>query len=190
MINKNGALYHHECGTCVKVTFYGGKEMDNNSGEIKVVKLPMMKIAKHTIISPNPEEDVSVYMDTWAKESGLLDLKDYMPRSFGWDDDVSEEVKQSNPDFRGYSKCITLPNDFMPNSSGVVISHIEANEYATIRITDPFSCPWEKIPEGWQKLRAYIQNSTYTASAWGFEEVIEIDGVICMDIFIPIKQRV
>ena len=157
--------------------------------EIKVIKLPKMKIAKHTVLSPNPEEDVTVYMDTWVKESGLLDLKDYTPRSFGWDDDVSDEVKQTNPDFRGYAKCITLPDDFTPKSSGVEISYIEANEYVTIRIVDPFSCPWEKIPEGWKKLRAYIQNSAYATTAWGFEEVIEIDGVTYMDVFIPIKQR-
>jgi len=163
--------------------------MDNTYSEIRLEKLPRMKIAKHTVISPTPEEDVSVYMDNWAKVSGLADLKDYKPRSFGWDDDVSDEDKQKNPDFRGYAKCMTLPDDFMPKHNDVEILHIEAGEYATLRITDPFSNPFEKIPTGWQKLRDYIHTNEYAQKAWGFEEIIEVDGVIHMNVFIPVKQH-
>jgi len=74
-------------------------KMDNVYSEIKLEKLPKMRIAKHTVVSPTPEEDVSNYMDNWAKESGLADLKDYVPRSFGWDADVGEKDKENNPDF-------------------------------------------------------------------------------------------
>ena len=165
--------------------------MNNIYSEVRFEKLPKMKIAKHTVVSLNPEEDVSKYMDNWAKESGLLALKDYTPRSFGWDDDVDEEIKKSNPHFRAYAKCITLPEDFTPKNNDIEILYIEADEYATLRITDPFSNPFEKIPGGWQKLWAYVQNSGYMPTVWdnrySFEEIIETDGVIYMDLYIPVK---
>lgn len=165
--------------------------MDNIYGEIKFVELPEFRIAKHMVISNNPEEDVSEYISKWAKKSGLLDLKDYEPRCFGWDVDVSDEDKINNKNFRGYAKCITLPEDFKPKHEGVEILYMQADEYATLRITDPFSNPFEKIPSGWKKLWDFVQNSEYKPKTWenrkSFEEVIEIDGVIYMDLYIPIK---
>jgi len=98
--------------------------MDNTYSEIRVEKLPKMRVAKHTVISPTPEEDVSIYMDNWAKASGLAVLKDYTPRSFGWDDNIPDEDKQKNPDFRGYSKCMTLPDDFIPKHNDVAYMEV------------------------------------------------------------------
>lgn len=166
--------------------------MDNIYSEIRFEKLPKLRIAKHTVISATPEEDVSNYMDNWTKESGLIDLKDYTPRSFGWDTDVNDEDKKTNPHFRGYSKCVALPEGFVPKHNGVEILYMQADEYATLRITDPFSNPFEKIPSGWQKLWDYVKNSEYMPKVWdgrlSFEEVIEINGVTYMDVYIPINK--
>ena len=162
---------------------------ENWNSEIRFEKLPKMRIAKHIVISLNPEEEVSVYMDNWAKESGLMDLKDYIFRSFGWDIDVDDEDKENNPNFRGYAKCITVPEDFAPKHNGVETLYMQADEYAVLRITDPFSNPFERIPGGWQKLWKYVKNSGYMPKVWdnrhSFEEVIEIDGLTYMDVYVP-----
>jgi len=80
----------------------------------------------------------------------------------------------------------------MSKRDGVDILHMQADEYATLRITDPFSNPFEKIPMGWQKLWDYVQNSEYMPKVWdnrhSFEEIIEIGGVMHMKLYIPIDN--
>ena len=160
--------------------------MENIYSEIRFEKLPRMKIAKHTVISPNPEDDIFGYMEDWAKESGLMDLTNYTSRKFGWNED-----KIDNPDFRGYTLCLTMPEDFTPKRSDVEILHMEADEYAVLRVIAPFADPEVRIGGGWQKVFNYVQNSEYKTETWDnryvFEEISEIDGVMYMDIYVPIK---
>lgn len=61
------------------------EKMDSIYSDIRIVSLPKMRIARYVIISPNPEHDSISYMDNWARNSGLLDLKDYKSRRIGWD---------------------------------------------------------------------------------------------------------
>jgi hypothetical protein len=48
-----------------------------------------------------------------------------------------------------------------------------------------------RIGGGWQKVFDYVQNSEYKTEIWDnryvFEEITEIDGVMYMDIYVPIK---
>jgi len=164
--------------------------METTYSEMKIVKLPKMKIAKHRIISHEPEDDVIKYMDNWAKENGLLDIIDFAPRKFGWDyPHLTEEQKSEN--LRGYEYCYTLPENFVPKSDDVEILFIESDEYAVLRIIDPFSNPFEKIPTGWEKLLNFVDNSENKTTHWDnrycMEEVIEVDGKIYMDIYFPVK---
>jgi DNA gyrase inhibitor GyrI len=164
--------------------------MENSFSDVRIEKLPRMKVAMHKIISSEPENEVFEYMDNWAKESGLLDYKDYNSRKFGWNyPHLSEEEKSKN--FRGYEYCYTLPENFIPKNDGVKILFIESDEYAVLRITDPFSNPFEKIPPAWEKLMDYVNNSEYKTTRWDnrytMEEVIEINGITYMDIYIPVK---
>ena len=159
--------------------------MDSIYSEIRFEKLSKMKIAKHTVISPNPEEDVFRYMEDWASNSGLAALTNYTPRKFGWNEDETAE------NGRGYTLCVTMPDDFTPKNDSVEILYMEADEYAVIRITDPFADPAVRIGGGWQKIFKYVQNSEYKTLSWEnryvFEEIIEIDGAMYMDVRVPIK---
>ena len=163
--------------------------MDQIYSEVRILKLPKMRVAKYEMNSQNPEEDVFRYMDNWKEKSGLTNLKDYTPRNFGWDIGVKSEVQKNNPDFRGYALCVTLPEDFTPKCNGVEITHIDADEYAAMRITEPFINPYEKIPVGWQKLSDYLQTDDcrmrQTNGRYWMEEVITIDNVTYMDIYCP-----
>lgn len=165
--------------------------MDKTYSEIRFIKLPRLKVAKYTAISPNPENDAHEYMENWGKESGLADLKDYKSRIFGCDAELSKIDTETNPDFRGYSLYVTIPEDFTPQNNRAEILYIEADEYATLRITDPFSDPFGKIPPGWQKLFDYVLNSEYKPenreNRYCFEEIIEMDGTTYMDVYAPIK---
>jgi len=112
-------------------------------------------------------------------------LTNYTPRKFGWNEDETAE------NGRGYTLCVTMPEDFTPKNNSVEILHMEADEYAVIRVTDPFADPAARIGGGWQKVFEYVQNSEYKTLSWEnryvFEEIIEIDGVMYMDVRVPIK---
>lgn len=120
--------------------------MDKAFSKIRFEKLPRTRVAKHVVFSATPEDDVVNYMNDWAKKSGLFDIEGYAPRKFGWNVDADNETKRTNPKVRGYGYCLTLPDDFTPKHNGVEITYIEADEYAVLRITDPFSDPFAKIP--------------------------------------------
>jgi len=166
-------------------------DMDDVYSEVRFEKLPTMRVAKHTIISSKPEDDVFEYMENWAKESGLMDLGNYTPRKYGWNVEVEGDEKERNPDFRGYALCITLPEDFTPRRNDIEILLMNADEYAILRIIEPFADPFVRIGGGWQKVLDYVQNSEYKTKTWdnryAFEEIIVIDGVTYMDVFMPIK---
>ena len=165
--------------------------MDNIYSEITFKKLPKMKTARYVMISPQPEDDVIRYMDHWAKESGLLDVADYTPRKFGWDFPFVSEEQKAKFQLRGYVYLYTLPDDFTPKCDGVEIATLEADEYAVMRITEPMNNPFETIPNGWGRLFQFVQNSGYKTKSWEnrfcLEEVIEIDGITYMDIYVPVK---
>ena len=165
--------------------------MENIYSEIKFEKQPRMRIARYVIISPNPECDVMNYMDNWAEKSGLLEVADFTPRKIGWDFHCVSEEQKTQFNLRGYVYCYTLPEDFTPKCDGAEIAYIEADEYAVLRITDPFADPFARIGGGWQKVFDYVQNSEYKTKVWDnrycFEEIIEIDGVTYMDIYIPTR---
>lgn len=165
--------------------------MNSIYSEIKIQQLPKMRVARYVIISPQPENDVINYMDNWARASGLLDVQDYNPRKFGWDFPFVSEEQRAKFNLRGYVYLYTLPEDFIPKCDGAEIAYIEADEYAVMRITDPFANPFHIIPDAWKKLFDYVQNSEYRTKSWdnryALEEVIEVDGVTYMDIFVPVK---
>ncbi|MCL2592593.1 MAG: hypothetical protein FWD82_04425 [Defluviitaleaceae bacterium] len=166
--------------------------MDNNIySEIKIVALEKVKVARYVIISPSPENDVVAYMNNWAKNSGLLDVKGYMPRKFGWDFPFVSEEQRAKFNLRGYVYLYTLPENFTPKCDGAEITYLEADEYAVMRITEPFNNPFETIPNGYKKLFEFVQSSEYKTTTWEsrycLEEVIEINGITYMDIYIPVK---
>ena len=164
--------------------------MDTIYSEVKFKTLPRMRVAMYRVASSNPEEEVMNYMNNWAKESGLFDIENFIPRAFGWDyPHLSEEQKSNN--LRGYEFCYTIPENFTPKIEGADILYIESDEYAVIRITDPFTNPFDTIPNGWRKLYEFVNASEFKTTLWNnryaMEEVIEIDGITYMDIYFPIK---
>jgi AraC family transcriptional regulator len=82
----------------------------------------------------------------------------------------------------------------------VSVKLIPAYRYATLRITDPFADPFERIGGGWRFLANWLQHHEVPTEpglsgepadcqqAACLEEVLEIDGVTVMDIFIPLER--
>lgn len=148
--------------------------------------LAPMTVASHTIISENPEEEVIAYVQAIMREHDLpMDTEQY-----GFDSPVSAEEEQAGK--RGYEYWVKVPADW--NENRLSLKTIPSYQYATIRITDPFENPFDKIPSGWKALVKWIEeNKVHSHDSKGLrsanclEQVVEIDGVTYMDIMIPIK---
>ena len=52
--------------------------------EIEIRRVKPFTMARYVMISPNPEDDVNAYMDSWARNSGLLTMHPGAKR-IGWD---------------------------------------------------------------------------------------------------------
>lgn len=155
---------------------------------VSVVTVPAFTMGRYVIISPQPENDVQMYLDQWAKASGLADRPE-KPRQIGWDFPFVSKEQQNRFGLRGYAAAWILPEDFEPRCPGVEIARQEEAQYAKITVRDPFRAAFDRIPKGYQKILEYLgangfkeNHSTEYLSC--FEEVYEKDGEPYMDIFI------
>lgn len=163
---------------------YGGKQMDNIFNDVRFESLGTMFVASAKVVSSNPEEEVIAFLTEWIKENGI----DPQARTFGFDIPVSEQEK--NKGLRGYEYWVKVSEN-TPVNKGVALKKVEGCKYAVLRITNPFSNPFDTIPNGWKILVEWVNSKGYKASCdkerYWLEEVVEIDGVTYMDIYFPIN---
>jgi predicted transcriptional regulator YdeE len=87
------------------------------------------------------------------------------------------------------------PEKFDFEGTEVRVKTIPGYRYATLRIEDPFSNPFERIGTGWQYLVKWLEDHDFKASDFErchqancLEEVKEVGGVTVMDIYIPVDR--
>lgn len=66
-------VFHRKIDELLRVNL--AKRM-NEYSDVKITKVPGFTMGRYVIISPNPEDDVHSYMETWAQRSGLLSVTD------------------------------------------------------------------------------------------------------------------
>lgn len=57
---------------------------DEIYSEVTIKTVKAFRMARYVMVTPKPEDDVNAYMDNWARQSGLLQLKPDAMR-IGWD---------------------------------------------------------------------------------------------------------
>ena len=160
---------------------------ENYFSPVSIVTFPAFTMARYVIISPQPEDDVQMYLDNWAKKSGLFEYTEH-PRQIGWDFPFVSKEQQNRFGLRGYVAAWILPEGFEPRCPGVEISKQDETQYAKITVHDPFKAAFERIPKGYQKILDYLGANGFkenhgTKYLSCFEEVYEKDGITCMDIY-------
>lgn len=155
---------------------------------VSVVTVPAFTLGRYVIISPQPENDVQMYLDRWADASGLNDLPG-RKRQIGWDFPFVSMEQQNRFGLRGYVAGWILPEEFEPKCSGVEVYKQAEAQYAKITVHDPFQAAFDRIPKGYQRILEYLGANGFkenhgTEFLGCFEEVYEQDGEICMDIYI------
>lgn len=161
---------------------HGGFLMDYFS-EVRIDKLNCMTVASARRISNNPEDEAVTYMTKWAEKTGIGNS-----RRFGFDIPVTEE--EQNRGLRGYEYWVSVDENVL-TPDDITLKNVEECKYAILRITDPFIDPFERIPMGWKKLASWVNSKGYKTSCekerYWLEEVLEIEGLVIMDIYFPIE---
>lgn len=177
--------------------------MSNYLGDVRIVKMAPMVVLSGVAVGSEPKETI---MSTMIQLAAAYDLN--VIRRFGFDSPVTAE--QASVQLRGYEywlvldevSLVKLPagDSFEFDETCVSVKRIPAYRYATLRITDPFTDPFERIGGGWRFLAEWLQTHEVPAEpgladepsdchqAACLEEVLEVDGVTVMDIFIPLEK--
>jgi len=155
---------------------------------VSIVTVPAFTLARYVIISPQPENDVQMYLDHWAQHSGLAQWPG-VKRQIGWDFPFVSMEQQNRFGLRGYVAGWILPEGFAPNCPGVEIYRQAETRYAKITVHDPFQAAFDRIPKGYQRILEYLGANGFkenhgTDFLGCFEEVYEAEGETRMDIYI------
>ncbi len=165
---------------------WGGISMEYNFSDVGIKKMDTMYVASSYVISHDPEADVINFMTEWMKNNNI----DIKSRQFGFDIPVSEE--QSQKGLRGYEYWVKLKEN-TDVGEGVKLKKIDGCNYATLRITNPFSNPFEVIPAGWKRLAEWVSSNGYMHNSskgcrekYWLEEKLEENGITYMDLYFPL----
>ncbi|MBE6922102.1 MAG: hypothetical protein E7465_02815 [Ruminococcaceae bacterium] len=155
---------------------------------VSIVTVPAFTLGRYVIISPQPENDVQMYLDRWARMSGLYEQCPH-PRQIGWDFPFVSMEQQNRFGLRGYVAGWLLPEGFEPKCPGVETYKQSQTQYARITVRDPFRAAFDRIPKGYQRILEYLGANGFkenhgTEFLGCFEEVYEKDGETYMDIYI------
>lgn len=155
---------------------------------VNVVTVPEFTLGRYVIISPQPEDDVQMYLKHWAENSGLFEFCE-KPRQIGWDFPFVSMEQQNRFGLRGYVAGWILPDGFEPKCGGVEIYKQAEAQYARITVRDPFKAAFDRIPKGYQKVLEFLGANGFkenhgTQFLGCFEEVYEKDGETYMDIYL------
>lgn len=166
----------------------GGLNMEYSFSDIRIEELDTMYVASSYVISCNPEDEVITYMTQWMDDNNI----DPKSRQFGFDIPVSEEQRQE--ELRGYEYWIKVKEDTQL-CEGMNLKKIDKMTYAILRITNPFSNPFEAIPAGWKQLAKWVDlkgydpdcSAKYYKEKYWLEEKLQEEGITYMDLYFPLS---
>lgn len=152
------------------------EDLTANSAIYSEVRLETVKgfsMARYVMITPNCEDDVIKYMDSWAMNEGLL-TDGASAKRIGWDFPFVSMEQQNRFGLRGYVAAYILPDGFEPKHGGAEIAKQQEAVYAVITIREPFIAPFERIPGAYKAILDYLQ-------ANGFKDKIDEDVLPCFE---------
>lgn len=161
--------------------------LEDHYGKVEIRTLKPMRVACYRAASKTPEEDAHAFLRKWVTEHRAKGARP--PRFFGFDVGVSEEQRSAG--LRGYEVWATVPATVKP-SEGVLIRKFPGGLYAVLRITDPFTDPFEVIPAGWHRLVRWAEESDRYEHAHfrELEESVGMKGLYSeyLDLHLPVME--
>lgn len=160
--------------------------------EVAIRTVGPFRMARYVMVSPNCEADVTDHMRRWARQSGLLALQpDAM--LIGWDFPYVPMELQNRFGLRGYAAAYALPEGFESSVPGVEFADQRAAEYAVVTIREPFKAPFERIPNAYKRIMAWLQANGFREKVQEdilpcFEREYERDAVTYMDVYVHVDS--
>lgn len=156
--------------------------------DVTIKKVNGFRMARYVMISPNPEDDVNRYMDSWAQLSGLLESCPDAKR-IGWDFPFVPPELHIRFGLHGYVAAYILPKGFETDFPGVEYALQAEADYAVITVYDPFKSAYERIGGAYKRILEHLQANGFREKPKQdvlscFEYVYEKDGVTCMDVYV------
>lgn len=141
---------------------------------------------RYAVISPEPEDDATEHILRLAKKFG-----DTSPDVIGWDFPVVSQEQINVFHMHGYAAAWVLPEQISSLPEADIITQ-KAHKYAKITITDPFSAPFDLIPNAYKTLMSYMQvnglkHCTDKNILSCFEREYVRDDVMYMDVYIAVE---
>ena len=153
--------------------------------EVRIVKLPPMRVACVNGFGAGPENAAFSKMKTWAAAHNLLG-KPY--RLFGYN---NPDPSPGSPNY-GYDVWITVDESVQADNEARIID-FPGGLYAVTRIE--VKDPWADIPGTWQKLVKWMENSKYRHGRhqWLEEHVGPLEEIVdgqpfTLDLYLPITE--
>lgn len=153
--------------------------------EIEIVTLEPMRVASTQVVSENPEREAWERLRAWAEPRGLLDDASQHP-VFGFNNPAP------SPDRKGYGYEFWIRVDDDIGSEGEVeVKDFAGGLYAVTRCK-LFGDPGGSVLEVWQRLFAWVKESTYQWRATHELEKPLDPGApeqdFVLDLYLPIEE--
>ncbi|MBF4693506.1 AraC family transcriptional regulator [Fusibacter ferrireducens] len=177
------------------------RDMKKYLSDVSYEIMDKMTVLSGSMVGDEPEDAIIELMNRLAE---AYDIKPN--RAFGFD--IPVEGNEDVTRLRGYEYWLVIDepmccklsdsgaSEFEFEGMNIKIKHIPAYRYATLRIEDPMSDPFERIGTGWRYLMSWLEAHEFKSSdfvrcdlANCLEEVKMVDGTMVMDIFVPVDIK-
>lgn len=157
-----------------------------SEANIKIVSLEPLRAISAYGFGPNPEEQAWEKLEAWAGPRG--GFNDPQRRIFGFN---NPSPSPASPNY-GYEVWMTVGEGVEPEGDLRLIN-FAGGLYAVMRL-EQIDEPYSAIPDGWQRLYAWVEDSPYSfAGHQWLEEDHRRPGVTPeaewrMDLYLPIAE--
>lgn len=163
----------------------GGIKMLSYLSETQEVAVDKMYALTYSAISKEPEADSIDFLTDYCLENKIVPYSEV-----GFDIPVTEE--QSELGLRGYEYWVVVDQETYEKHRDDVVQkkEVEKGKYLMVTIEDPFVDPFERIPNGWKKIWAQVEQNEYFRDGlgfYGFEEKVVTLHKTFMNIYVPIE---
>lgn len=153
---------------------------------VTIVKLEPQRVARAYGFGPNPEEQAWEQLVAWAQPRGYFN-DPAGHRIFGFN---NPSPSPASPNY-GYELWITVDAGVEPEGE-VRLLDFPGGLYAVTRL-EQIDEPYSAIPQGWQQLYAWVEDSPYSFAGhqWLEEDHrrpgVTPEGQWRMDLYLPIS---
>jgi AraC-like DNA-binding protein len=175
----------YQCPPKMILNKVGGINMLGYLSDVSVVEVDSYYTVGIEKVSKEPEADSINHMAVVQIERGLHPISE-----IGMDIPVTEDAIEKG--YHGYANYLVIPKEEYDqiDDHNLIKKEVNASKYVKLTIYNPFCNPFERIPTGWKKLSAYLnEHHTFNESVTipCFEEKVTMMDQTVMNIYTAIK---